>query len=179
MAVFTFGTIPPELRNKIYKLVSAGARVRVMVSHERYSFRSITKFGPNQIWLDAVNLLLVSKSTHGEAKPVLASCLKIIFLCPNAGSPPPSIREYYYPRLRKIKLTACDYHAFDWITFTSLKKMRLCYYGAHGFIGNGKRGFFLEQKATDIDYQTLAKALAGGMDTIAISCKRRFSSCKI
>jgi hypothetical protein len=157
-------SIPSELRIKIYELVFAGAKVIVT----RRPYKQLTDFETNQTWNDSVEVLLTSRSTHDDAKPVLASCLQLTSVCACANAPRTTIREYYYPRIKNLKVSACGCHAFDYAGFSSLATMELKNDSSDPFdctyFSNPE--FALKAWTNDFPQNHLQRILEGGIDDL-------------
>lgn len=120
-----FDIIPPEIRLKIYQLLFAKAKVEVCARDLVLEPWKIGSIRPNTEAKMGLSILLTSRQLYQEARPILASCMKLMLVCADLDMMPPAIRDFYLPLIQRIECAACFKHAPDLSIFKSLKKLTL------------------------------------------------------
>jgi hypothetical protein len=113
-------TVPCEIRLRILGFVFEDAEVVVTGSTVAHSNFSVTQTTHN-----AMSTLLTSKQLHQEAKPVLASSIKLISFCGTLVKLPRHFKDYYIPKIRSLELGHCLLHFPDFSNFASLERLHL------------------------------------------------------
>ena len=149
--------IPPEIRELIFQQLFPDVKINVMrLTNGEYRW-TMCRHG-----IEGMNILYTSKVMYEDARPVLASSINPYFCKIAPSEVQPSIREYYYPRIRNLRIhSGFSFDVVDFSPFAALKEMNIL---KDSLDCDSIQDFWLPRLPDTSNKRTALKCLEGALD---------------